>query len=154
MKTMSAIGFAAAIVACAPAHAATPAEEIASARPIIEAANADWVPAMQAHDAARIAAAYAKDGVFVLPDGRVLSGRAAIEAAMKARFMPGVTFPGGGLHQDGLAYAEGGLIFEWGHGGITSRDALGQGHTSEGPYLTVWKRGATGRWEIIRNMAF
>lgn len=136
------------------ASAETPDQELAAARPTIAAVNADWVPAMQAGDAHRIAQAYAEDGVFVLPDGRVLAGRAAVEAAMQARFRPGVTYLGGGLTQDGVVSAAPGLIFEWGHGGIASRDAQGKTHTSSGPYLTVWKRGADGRWAIIRNMAF
>lgn len=135
-------------------RAATPDEEIASAKPTILAANADWVKAMRAGDARTIAAPYAEDGVFILPDGRVLAGRAAIEQAMAQRFKPGVTITGGGLHEDGVTSVGDGLIYEWGHGGLTSRDASGQTHTSDGHYLTVWKRGASGRWEIIRNMAF
>jgi hypothetical protein len=26
------------------------------------------------------------------------------------------------------------------------------GGTAAGPYLTVWRRGAEGRWQIIRNL--
>jgi uncharacterized protein (TIGR02246 family) len=134
--------------------AATPEEEIASARPVIEAANADWIPAMRAHDARRIASAYAEDGLFVLPDGKVLAGRAAIEAATEKRFTPGFKVLAGGLTQDGLGYGEGGLVIEWGHGGLTSTDATGQTRTSSGPYLTVWKRDDAGRWRIVRNLVF
>lgn len=154
-KSLTATGLAAACaLAAAPcAWATTPEEEIAAARPTILAANADWVTAMQAHDARTIAAPYAEDGVFVLPDGRVLAGRAAIERAMAARFKPGVSITGGALHEDGITYVGDGLIYEWGHGGLTSRDATGHTHTSNGHYLTVWKRGGSGRWEIVRNMA-
>lgn len=154
-KSLIAITLAVACFLSAPcATAATPDEEIAAARPTILAANADWVTAMQAGDARTIAAPYAGDGVFVLPDGRVLAGRAAIEQAMAQRFKPGVTITGGALHEDGITSVGDGLIYEWGHGGLTSRDASGLTHTSDGHYLTVWKRSGSGRWEIVRNMAF
>lgn len=154
-KSLSATAmFLACALAASAAGAATPEEEIAAAKPTILAANADWVKAMRAQDARTIAAPYAEDGVFVLPDGRVLAGRAAIERAMAARFKPGVSITGGALHEDGITYVGDGMIYEWGHGGLTSRDAAGQTHTSNGHYLTVWKRGGSGRWEIVRNMAF
>lgn len=140
-------------LAAAPAHAASSEQELASARPVIEAANADWIPAMQAHDAARIASAYAEDGLFILPDGKVIAGRAAVEALTQKRFTPGFKVLSGGLTQDGLTYADG-VIIEWGHGGLTSTDASGQTRTSSGPYLTVWKRDAAGQWRIIRNLVF
>jgi uncharacterized protein (TIGR02246 family) len=155
MKPVTALALALAWTALAPAaQAAAPAQDLASARPVIAAANADWVPAMKAHDARRVAAAYADDGLFILPDGKVISGRAAIEASTRARFKPGVTIVGGGLTQDGLVSAAPGLVYEWGHGGLTTRDATGKTHVSSGPYLTVWKRGATGRWAIVRNVVF
>jgi uncharacterized protein (TIGR02246 family) len=136
------------------AIAATPEAELASARPVILAVNADWVPAMKAHDARRVAAPYADDAVFVVPDGQVLRGRAAIETATEARFKPGREVVSGGLQQDGLTFGGAGLIYEWGHGGLTVRDADGQTHSTSGPYLTVWKRDAAGQWRIVRNLAF
>ena len=45
---------------------------LAQARPAIEAANADWIPAMKRGDAKAIASAYAPDGVFVAPAGEVI----------------------------------------------------------------------------------
>jgi uncharacterized protein (TIGR02246 family) len=151
---LAAAGSAALLLAAAPALAATPDAELASARPVIDAVNADWIPAMQAHDGGRIAAAYAEDGLFVLPDGKVVAGRAQVAALMQKRFTPGFRVVSGGLTQDGLGYAQGGLIIEWGHGGLTYADASGRTHTSSGPYLTVWKRDGAGDWKIIRNLAF
>lgn len=141
-------------LAAGAAQAATPDEELASARPVIEAANTGWVPAMRAHDARRVAEAYAEDGLFILPDGRVIVGRAAVQAATEKRFAPGFKVLSGEIKQDGLSSASGGLIIEWGHGGLTSTDATGQTRTSSGPYLTVWKRDASGQWKIIRNLVF
>lgn len=50
----------------------------AGARAAIEHANGDFVRALKARDAGAIAAAYADDGMFVLPDGRVVAGRSAV----------------------------------------------------------------------------
>ena len=141
-------------LAAGVAQAATPEEELASARPVIEAANTDWVPAMKAHDAKRVAEAYAENGLFILPDGRVIVGRAAIEAATEKRFTPGFKVVSGEIKQDGLGYAAGGLIIEWGHGGLTSTDDTGKTRTAAGPYMTVWKRDGSGQWKIIRNLVF
>jgi uncharacterized protein (TIGR02246 family) len=142
------------IAGSALAQDAAPDAEIASARPAIEAANDGWIPAMNAHDAASIASAYAEDGLFVLPDGTTIRGKAAIQALMEKRYTPGFKVLGGGLVQDGLRSIQSGLILEWGHGGLTSTDATGKTRTSSGPYMTVWKRDPAGQWKIIRNLVF
>ncbi len=136
------------------ARAGTPEADLASAKPVIAAANADWLPAMEAGDAHRVVAAYADDGLFILPDGKIIAGRAAIEAATRARFAPGTKITGGVLQQDGISVAGDGLIYEWGHGGTTRVDAKGESHTSSSSYLTVWRRNPAGAWQIIRNLVF
>ena len=137
----------------ADAAAASPAD-IAAARPTIDHANADWLPAMKAGDAARVAADYADDGVFVLPNGQAIVGRPAITEFYRKQLAGGRKILSGGIHQDGLGEAAGGLIVEWGHGGSTSVDAAGKQTSASGPYMTVWKKGADGRWAIVRNLIF
>ena len=132
---------------------ASPAD-VAAAKPTIDHANADWLPAMQRKDADALAADYAPNGLFVLPDGRTLVGKAAVADFYRSRLANAPKVVGGGIHQDGLAEAAGGLIVEWGHGGATTVDATGKTSTSEGPYMTVWKKGPDGRWAIIRNLVF
>lgn len=124
--------------------------QIASARPAIEHANGDWLRALKAGDAAAIAAAYADDGVFVLPDGSQLKGPAAVEK-LYARPVPGIV--AGGIESAGVVCGAEGLLYEWGQGSLTVRGADGRAQTRGGPYLTVWKRiGAD--WKIVRNLAF
>lgn len=124
--------------------------QIAAAKPAIEQANGDWLRALKAGDAAAIAAAYADDGVFVLPDGSQLAGRAAVEK-LYARPTPGIVV--GGIDSEGVACGADGLIYEWGQGRLVTRDADGREQTRGGPYLTVWKR-IGGDWKIVRNLAF
>jgi uncharacterized protein (TIGR02246 family) len=135
----------------APAAAA---DNLASARATIARANAEWLPAMQAHDADRVAEPYAADGVFVLPNGQTIVGRAAVADFYRKQLAGGRRILKGGVHTDGLGEAAGGLVIEWGHGGLTSVDAAGKETTSSGPYMTVWKKGADGRWAIVRNLIF
>jgi len=151
-RLIAAIALAALALTCAGAQAA-PAD-IASARLAIDRANADWLPAIKAKDAERLAAPYAPEGVFVLPDGRSLVGRAAVADFYRERFAGAARVVDGGIHRDGLAQAAGGLVVEWGHGGSTVIDAAGKTSSREAPYMTVWKRGANGRWAIVRNLAF
>ncbi len=130
------------------------ADDLSEAKPVIEAANADWAPAMRARDAARVAAAYAEDGVYVGPDGSVVVGRAAFEASLRGKLasMPPVT--GGSITQDGLQSIQPGLIYEWGHGALELTTPSGEKRLSGGRYLSVWRRGDDGVWRIVRNLSF
>ncbi|HEY3811921.1 MAG TPA: SgcJ/EcaC family oxidoreductase [Caulobacteraceae bacterium] len=145
---------AAALVFAALAAPVFAADEIpADARAAITAANTDWVAAMKARDAGRVVEPYADDGVFVLSDGKVVSGKANILAMERARLAGGSVLVGGGLVDDGVARADGD-VYEWGHGDLTFRKPDGQTVTSRGRFLTVWRKSADGRWRIIRNLTF
>ena len=123
----------------------------ADARATIEAANADWIPALKRHDAAAIAAAYADDGVFVTATGDVFKGRAAVAQLMRDRLATMGTVVSGSLVQDGIM-RQGALIYEWGHADLELAHDGAPQH-SRGRYLTVWQPGKAGRWQIIRNLS-
>lgn len=153
----SLLAAAALALASQPAVAApndSAAKTLAEAKPTIDKANAEWLPAMRAKDPAALAAAYAEDGAFILADGREISGRAAIIDFYRQQVANLGEVLEGGIHQDGMTLALDGLIYEWGHGGATIADKAGKRSTSGGPYLTVWKRQADGRWMILRNLVF
>ena len=154
MKPLLPILVAAIVLLPAAGGRAATASAIASARPVIDKVDADWLPAMRAKDGERLAAAYATDGVFVFADGKTLTGRAAIADFYRQRLTKIRQVLAGGIHRDGLAEGAGGLVYEWGHGGSATVDAEGHKATSGGPYLTVWKRGADGSWRIVRNLVF
>ena len=134
------------------AESAAPEDLLAAARPTIEAANADWVPAMKRKDAKAIARFYAPDGVLVGPGGRAVEGREAVEKSYADSMKADFRFLRGGLVQDGLVLAAGPMIYEWGHAEFDiERDGKVVHRT--GNYLTVWKRDASGAWQIARNLA-
>jgi uncharacterized protein (TIGR02246 family) len=140
----------------APVYAADPApapeDLLAAARPTIEAANADWVPAMKRKDARAIASFYAPDGVLVGPSGKTVQGPEAVEKLYADSMAKGFRFVRGGLVQDGVVLVPGPLIYEWGHADVDiERD--GKVVHNAGNYLTVWKRDAFGAWKISRNLA-
>ena len=133
-------------------HAHATPDLLAEARPAIEAANSDWVPAMKRKDAKAIASAYAVDGVLVAPNGKAIQGRDAVEKFYGERMQAGFRFVSGGIAQDGVVLVAGPMIYEWGHAEIeVERD--GKIVHSAGRYLTVWKRTPAGLWQISRNLA-
>jgi ketosteroid isomerase-like protein len=129
---------------------------LASARPEIDAANAAWLPGLKRRDAASIAAPYADSGLFVLADGTVIRGRAAVAGMYEARLRRLQEIRSGAIVQEGLAVAGPGLIYEWGHGWLETAPgpAGGPPVRSGGAYLTVWQRAGDGHWRIARNLTF
>ena len=106
---------------------------------IADRVDADWLSAMKARDADRLAAPYAEDALFVLSNGKVIVGHAAIAALYRTRTAKLFKVIGGGIHREGLSDGGKDLVYEWGHGGLTTLDAAGRTSSSDGPYLTVWK---------------
>lgn len=142
------------LLACAAASAADISEQIlASAKPYIERANEEWLPAMKRQDAKTIASPYASDGIFLTAAGETFIGRDAIEGFYRQRFAKGGHVIGGSLSHDG-EYNAGSLIYEWGHAETQIELADGSHATRKGSYLTVWQRNAEGIWQIIRNLTF
>jgi uncharacterized protein (TIGR02246 family) len=133
---------------------AGPAEDLASARPAIDAVNADWVSAMKAGDAVRVAAAYAPDAVFITADRQLVAGHDAIQTLIRQRLDSGLTIVAGGLKQKGLTPLGPGLLLEWGEGGLDFRTKDGKAGASFGPYATVWRHEPDGSWKIVRNLSF
>ncbi len=124
---------------------------IAEAKPTIDKANSDWLPAIQHEDAKALAEPYADKGIFVTTAGQSIVGKQAIEQMYRDRFGK-AQIVDGKIIEDGIV-AEGALIYEWGHADITAKS---NGATSmhTGYYLTVWQRSPSGTWQIIRNLTF
>ena len=128
-------------------------DELVSAKATIAAANQDWIGAMKAHDAHRIAAPYAEDAISISAKGVVFTGRAALEQAEAARLAGGPSLQDGVLVDDGLQ-VEGDLIYEWGHGDLRWKSVGGEVRSTSGHFLTVWRQDPDRHWRIIRNLSF
>jgi uncharacterized protein (TIGR02246 family) len=125
----------------------------ADARATIAKANAEWIPALKARDAATIAAPYADDGIFVTATGDVIKGRDAVAQLMRDRIAQMGTVISGTIVQDGLT-RQGTSIYEWGHAVLELAHEGAPAQHSGGRYLTVWQKSAAGRWVIVRNLSF
>ena len=55
------------------------AQALASAAPFIDKANRDWESAIVSGNATVLSAPYAKDGVFIAPDGTAIHGKAGVK---------------------------------------------------------------------------
>jgi uncharacterized protein (TIGR02246 family) len=148
MKTF-ALALAGALAAAAPSAAAANSVDPALASAVSKA-NSEWEAAMKKGDAAKIAAPYEADAVFLGVDGTCTTGRAAIEQMYRGRFA-----------KNGLAIAtqieskslvqDGDLGYEWGYG-ETTMNRLAKMETSGGRYFTIWRKGPDGTWRIFRNV--
>ena len=139
------------IALAAPAGAADPV--VASASPDIDRANAEWSSAIRAGDAATMAAPYAEDGLFVLPDGKVVTGRKAVEALYTASLSRPLRIVEAGGESAGRVASDADDVYEWGEAWLRVRAADGTLARRGGRYLTVWHRYG-GHWMITRNIAF
>ncbi len=93
---------------------------LASARPEINAANAEWLTGMKRRDADAIAAAYSDSGLFVAVDGTVTRGRAAVTRMYAARLSRLGPIRDGAVVQDGLTVLGPTRIAEWDTAGSSS----------------------------------
>jgi uncharacterized protein (TIGR02246 family) len=127
-------------------------DEVADAMTTIRRANSDWSRAMKSADADVIAEPYAVDGIFVTVEGDSIRGRLAIRDFYRGRLSGKAKVVSATIEHRGAARGDHGLVYEWGWATVTSRSAAGVLETRGGPYLTVWRRGGNGKWEITRNV--
>lgn len=134
--------------------AATPSWQqraVASAAPFIDKANSDWSRAIVSGDTKVLSAPYAKDAVFLTPDGTAIHGRAGVQT-MYARRPRATRVLHATIHSDGRAAADPDDVYEWGSAQMTVVRS-GRQHMVVGRYLTVWHRSGK-QWLITRNIAF
>lgn len=146
-----AIGIPAA-AAAAPATKATWVQRtLASAAPYIDKANADWSRAIVSRNLDVLVDPYAKNAVFVGPDGTAIRGKAGIRT-MYARRPSTVHVLQASIRSDGRTAADAYNVYEWGTAKLTVKRGKRIIQRSA-RYLTVWHH-AGRRWVITRNIAF
>lgn len=126
-------------------------QALSSAAPFIDRANSDWTHAIVTGDSKILSAPYAKNGIFISPDGTAIHGKAGVQT-MYSRRPAGVTVLHATIRSDGRAAADPDDVYEWGSAQMTV-SKKGKQHMVVGRYLTVWHRSA-GQWLITRNIAF
>jgi uncharacterized protein (TIGR02246 family) len=114
-------------------------------RQAVEQANARFVQAFDAGNAAAVAALYTEDARLLPPDATDIGGRAAIQ-----KFWQG--FIDDGLKDLTLQTTDvetsGDLAYEIGNFSVQEPADDSGMTTITGNYLVVWKRGTDGQWRL------
>src|SRR5205085_4622097 len=104
----------------------------------IQKANSEFLTAVKTGDAATIAAPYAEDAVFVLPDGTCIQGRAEIQKMYRTRFEH--SGPPNSTELDSRnVILDGNVGYESGKAEVTAMKE-GKPITRTSRYLTIWQR--------------
>lgn len=145
------LGLAPFLIGAAAPSADWKRQALDAAAPFIDKANTEWASAIRTGNAAVMSAPYAKDGLFIAPDGTVFRGRAAVRQ-MYSRRPAGVKVISASIKSDGRAAADRNDVYEWGSATLKVKQGKKVRQTG-GRYLTVWHRDGR-RWLITRNIAF
>jgi len=113
------------------------------------ASNGSFVAALQAHDLAATADAYAADAKLIAPSADVFEGRSAIAEFWRAGVDAGVadaTFDAVTLERsDAVAY-------EMGHYTLRLQPSDGDEVLDRGNYVLIHRREADGKWRRLIEM--
>jgi ketosteroid isomerase-like protein len=124
---------------------------IASAAAFIDKAKAEWTRAIVSGDADALSAPYAKNSLFIQPDGTAIHSKAGVRTMYKRR-PSGTKVLHATIRTDGRVAADPDDVYEWGHAQLTMQ-RKGKQRYVVGRYLTVWHRIGK-QWLITRNIAF
>ena len=115
----------------------------------IRALSARWVAAVDSCDVERIAAFYAQDGAFLVPNVPIAVGREGIRAVWTQLLAaPGLSLVWTPMSVD---VARGGdMASEIGSYHLEKDTPTGR-VANDGKYLVVWRRGADA-WEVAADM--
>ena len=126
-------------------------QAVAAAAPFIDKANSEWERAIVTGNADVLSAPYAKNAVFVGPDGTEIRTKAGVRT-MYSRRPKGTRVVKATIHSDGSVAADPDDVYEWGSAQMSLlRD--GKRRMVVGRYLTVWRRSGKA-WLISHNIAF
>ena len=129
--------------------AAAPAAKGAAARAAILKTDVEWAAAAGGTtDVERIVSYWTDDAVIYPPRETPVAGKAAIRRYVG----DSLKIPGFAISwkpADAVVSASGDLGYTTGTNSFTFPDAQGRPTTSNGRYVTVWRREADGRWRCV-----
>jgi uncharacterized protein (TIGR02246 family) len=134
----------------APAPAPPPAPDLAAAEAAIRAADARWLKAAQAHDAAAEAAVYATDGVAYRAHHEPMVGPAAFQAYSEKEYAENPKLAVNWTTTSLVVAASGDLAVQTGTVHVTGLGPKGVGE-DRSRFVTVWKR-VNGDWKVAHDI--
>ena len=124
--------------------------DAATVQKAIDAAEAKWSAAMMKGDTATMLSIYADDVVFMPPNMKRATGRAAL-SQVNAGMMKDMTFPAVSLKADDVIVA-GDYAIETGTYRMTVQPKTGKSMDDVGKFVSVWKKQSDGEWKMIRDI--
>ena len=135
--------------ACRTPAPSAPAVDTAAEEATLTAGTDSWFTAFNGGDAEAVAALYADDAVVMPPHASVATGREAIKALMTTDIA--ATKAAGLVLVNGASTAGVSGNLGWHQGTYTVKNATGE-TVDSGSYMEAWKKGADGKWLIIRDI--
>jgi uncharacterized protein (TIGR02246 family) len=138
-----------ALAGCAaqPPAPVEPPDNRAADEAAIRAALDEWVAAAEAKDAEKFASFYAEDGVLMLEQAPDAQGMAALQQDT-AGMMSDPNFALSFAADKVEVARSGDLAYDIGSYALTMSDPEGEPVTTNGRYVDVWKKDASGRWKV------
>jgi ketosteroid isomerase-like protein len=134
------------LVAPSPASAQT--SKSATARATLLKTDTEWAAAAGTTDVERIVSYWTDDAVIYPPREAPVSGKTAIRRYVAESLkIPG--FAIGWKPMAAVVSASGDLGYTTGTNSFTFPDAQGRPTTSNGRYVTVWRKAPDGRWRCV-----
>ncbi len=141
LRTIPALLFA--IAACAPKI-----DTRAAANELLERDRAWAKLAEEGKDVEAIVNVWSEDVRVVLPGEQVIVGRAAAKEMVKGSLaIPGFKITW--TPDSAVVSSSGDLGYTWGANHLTAPDSAGHLVTTDGRYVTIWRKDADGAWRCV-----
>jgi uncharacterized protein (TIGR02246 family) len=148
--TVATLGFALALAACASPPPAPPAPDLAAEEQAIRAADATWIAAATARDAAGEAAMYAADGIAFRDMAEPLTGPAAFQEFATKYYADNPKAVSTWTTRSIQVAPSGDWAVQTGT--YTETGAGPKGDTeNRGNFVTVWKK-VDGQWKVATDI--
>ena len=132
-----------AVVACAPKI-----DTQAAARELLERDRAWAKLAEEGKDVDAIVNTWSEDVHVVLPGAPVIVGRAGAKEMVKGSLaIPGFKITW--TPDSAVVSSSGDLGYTWGTNHLTAPDSAGLLVTTDGRYVTIWRKEADGTWRCV-----
>ena len=136
------------LAALAGAAVAPPAADVAAERAALFKADKAWSEAAVSKDVDKVLSFWTEDAVVYPPGQPAVSGK----EALRRYVTEGFAIPGFSIRWETSAFevaASGDMAYGLGTNVLTIDDAQGKAMTERGRSVTVWRKGADGRWRCM-----
>jgi ketosteroid isomerase-like protein len=135
----------------AGAAPATAKVDVAAERAALFRADKAWSEAAVARDVEKVLSYWTDDATVYPPGQPPVAGK----EALRRYVTKGLAIPGFSIRWEATAFevsAAGDMAYGIGSNVVTMNDAQGKVMTERGRSVTVWRKGADGRWRCVTDI--